>query len=131
MDHARRDAGSIVLGWLTKLIVAIAFVGVALFDSLAIGAAHLGASDDANTAAETAAANYRISHNVQAAYEAAIETLPSDSESIAPQQFVVEPDGTINLVLRRTTTTLVAHRVGPLKKYSVVVVHATASPVTP
>lgn len=131
MDHARHDAGSIVLGWLTKLIVAIAFVGVALFDSLAIGAAHLGASDDANTAAETAAANYRISHDVQAAYQAAVETLPSDAESIAPQQFVVEPDGTINLVLRRTTTTLVAHRVGPLKKYSVVVVHATASPVAP
>lgn len=131
MDYARRDNGSIVLGWLTKLLVAIAFVGVALFDSLAIGAAHLGASDDANTAAETAAADYRSSHNVQAAYQAAVETLPSDSESIPAQQFVVEPDGTVNLVLRRTTTTLVAHRIGPLKKYSVVVVHATASPVAP
>jgi len=131
MDHARRDSGSIVLGWLTKLIVAIAFVGVALFDSLSIGAAHLGASDDANTAAETAVADYRTSHSVQSAYDAAVQSLPSDSETIAPQQFVVEPDGTINLVLRRTTTTLVAHRVGPLKKYSVVVVHATASPVAP
>ena len=131
MDHARHDNGSIVLGWLTKLTVVIAFVGVALFDSLAIGAAHLGASDDANTAAETAVADYRTSHNVLSAYQAAVDTLPSDSESIPPKQFVVEPDGTINLVLRRTTTTLVAHRVGPLKKYSVVVVHATASPVTP
>lgn len=131
MDYPRRDDGSIVLGWLTKLIVAIALVGVALFDSLAIGAAHLGASDDANTAAETAAADYRTSHNVQAAYDAAVATLPSDSESIPPKQFIVEPDGTINLVLRRTTTTLVTHRIGPLKKYSVVVVHATASPVTP
>ena len=131
MDHARRDNGSIVLGWLTKLIVAISFVGVALFDSLSIGAAHLGASDDANTAAETAAATYRTSHSVQAAYEAAVQSLPTDSESIAPQQFIVEPDGSVNLVLRRTTTTLVAHRVGPLKKYAVVVVHATAVPVTP
>jgi hypothetical protein len=131
MDYTRGDNGSIVLGWLTKLIVAIALVGLALFDSLSIGAAHLGASDDANTAAETAVADYRTSHNVQAAYEAAVQTLTSDSESIAPQQFIVEPDGTINLVLRRTTTTLVAQRIGPLKKYAVVVVHATASPVTP
>ena len=131
MDHARRDNGSIVIGWLTKLIVAIAIVGVALFDSLAIGAAHLGASDDANTAAEAAAASYRVSHDVQAAYQAAVDTLPSDSESIPPQQFVVEPDGTIDLVLDRTTTTLLAHRIGPLKKYAAVVVHATASPVAP
>jgi len=131
MDLACRDNGSIVIGWLTKLAVAIALVGVALFDSLAIGAAHLGASDDASTAAEAAAASYHTSHNVQAAYQAAVDTLPTDSESIAPQQFIVEPDGTISLVLERTTTTLVAHRIGPLKKYAVVVVHATASPVTP
>jgi hypothetical protein len=131
MDHARRDTGSIVLGWLTKLFVAIALVGVALFDSLAIGAAHLGASDDANTAAEAASADYRTSHDVQAAYQAAVETLPTDSESIPPQQFVVQPDGTIDLVLRRTTTTLIAHRIGPLKKYALVVVHATATPPTP
>ena len=131
MDYACRDSGSIVLGWLTKLFVAIAIVGVALFDSLAIGAAHLGASDDANTAVEAAVADYRTSHNVQSAYQAAVETLPSDSESIAPQKFIVEPDGSISLVLRRTTTTLVAHRIGPLKKYSVVIVHATASPPAP
>jgi hypothetical protein len=131
MDLARRDNGSVVIGWLTKLMVAIALVGVALFDSLAIGAAHLGASDDANTAAEAAVADYHTSHNVQAAYQAAVETLPTDSESIPAQQFLVQPDGSVDLVVRRTTTTLVAHSIGPLKKYAVVVVHATASPVTP
>jgi hypothetical protein len=131
MDPLRRDSGSVVIGWLTKLAVAIAIVGVALFDTLAIGAARLGATDDANTAAEAAVAAYHTGHNVQAAYQAAVETLPSDTESLPPQQFLVEPDGSVNLVLRRTTTTLVAHRIGPLKKYAVVVVHGEASQPTP
>jgi hypothetical protein len=130
MDCARRDSGSIVLGWLTKLVVVIAIVGVAMFDALAIGAAHLGATDDASTAATAAAADYRTSHNVQSAYNAAVDTLPSSSESLPPKQFVIAPDGTVNLVLVRTTTTLLVHRIGPLKKYDVVSVHGESSPPT-
>ena len=130
MDLARRDSGSIVIGWLTKLMVAIAIVGVALFDSISIGAAKLGATDDASAAAEAASTAYRSSHNVQAAYQAAIDSLPSTAESLPPQLFVVQSDGTISLVLRRTTTTLVVHRIGPLKKYTVVVVHGKSTPPT-
>lgn len=130
MDQARRDNGSIVIGWLTKLMVATAIIGLALFDTLSIGAAKLGASDDANTAAEAAGADFRQNHNVQSAYQAALETLPSDSETIPPRQFVIQSDGTVDLVLHRTTTTLVAHRIGPLKKYTFVTVHAVATPPT-
>lgn len=130
MELARRDNGSIVIGWLTKLAVGIAIVGLALFDTLSIGAAKLGASDDANTAAEAASADFRANHNVQTAYQAAVDTLPSDSETIPPRQFVVQPDGTVQLVLHRTTTTLVAHRIGPLKQYDVITVHAVATPPT-
>ena len=130
MDLACRDNGSIVIGWLTKLMVAIAIVGLALFDSLSIGAAKLGASDDANTAAEAASAEYRNTHDVQSAYQAALDTLPSDSETIPPRLFVVEPDSTVQLVLRRTTTTLVAHRIGPLKRFDVITVHAVGTPPT-
>lgn len=130
MDLACRDHGSIVLGWLTKLAIAMSIVGLALFDSLSIGAAHLGATDDAATAAEAASTSYRTSHDVDAAYQAALDTLPSDSETLPPQQFVVQQDGTVNLVLRRTTRTLVADRIGFLKKYALVVVHGEATPPT-
>lgn len=130
MDFARRDNGSIVIGWLTKLMVATAIIGLVLFDSLSIGAARLGASDDANTAAEAASSDFRQNHNVQSAYQAALETLPSDSETIPARRFVVQPDGTVDLVLHRTTTTLVVHRIGPLKKYALVTVHAVAAPAT-
>jgi hypothetical protein len=130
MDVARRDNGSIVIGWLTKLMVATAIIGLALFDTLSIGAAKLGASDDANTAAEAASADFRQNHDVQSAYQVALDTLPSDSETIPARQFVVAPDGTVDLVLHRTTTTLVAHRIGPLKQYTFVTVHAVATPPT-
>ena len=130
MNLACGDRGSIVLGWLTKLAIAMSIVGLALFDTLSIGAAHLGATDDAGTAAEAASASYRMSHDVDAAYQAALETLPSDSETLPPTQFIVSPDGTVNLVLRRTTTTLVADRIGFLKKYTLVVVHGEATPPT-
>lgn len=130
MDYARRDRGSIVIGWLTKLAVAIAIVGVAMFDSISIGAARLGASDDANNAAEAASADYRTSHNVNSAYEAAIESLPSDSETIPAKTFVVLPDGTVSLVLRRTVNTLIVRHIGPLKKYTLVVEHGEGTPPT-
>ena len=130
MDRTCRDNGSIVIGWLTKLAVITAIVGLALFDSLSIGAAKLGASDDANTAAEAASAEYRTSHDVQSAYQAALDTLPSDSETIPARQFIVRPDSTVDLVLRRTTTTLVAHRIGPLKQFDVISVHAVGTPPT-
>jgi hypothetical protein len=130
MDPARRDHGSIVIGWLTKLAVSLAVVGLMLFDGLAVGAAHLAATDDANQAAQAGAAEYRTSHDVQAAYQAAVESITSDSETLPAQQFVVEPDGTVQLALRRTITTLLVHRIGPLKKYAVVVEHGESSPPT-
>jgi hypothetical protein len=130
MDYARQDHGSIVLGWLTKLAVVIAIVGVALFDSISIGAARLGAKDDANNAADAASQDFRSSHNVDSAYQAALESLPSDSETIPAKTFLVQPDGTVSLVLRRTVSTLVAHDIGPLKKYALVVEHGEATPPT-
>jgi hypothetical protein len=131
MEPARRDSGSIVLGWLTKLIVSIAVVGVVLFDAISIGAARLGASDDANAAAEAAAQDYLSSHNVDSAYRAALTSLPSSSETIPPKTFLIASDGGVTLVVRRTPTTLVTQRVGPLKKYTVVIEHGDAPPATP
>src|SRR6478672_2766953 len=129
MDYARRapranelsDHGSIVLGWLTKLAVAIAIVGLVLFDSISIGAASLGAKDDANNAASAASQSFWSSHNVDTAYQAALESLPSGSETIPAKTFLIHPDGSVSLVLHRSVKTLVAHDIGFLKKYTNVV----------
>ena len=52
------------------------------------------------------------------------------AETIPARQFIVRPDSTVDLVLRRTTTTLVAHRIGPLKQFDVISVHAVGTPPT-
>lgn len=130
MPTIRRDRGSIVIGWLTKLVVALAFFGVFAFDGVSLTAAHIGASDDADQAAQVAYNEYHSSHNVQAAYDAAVASLPSDTESLSPGDFVVATDGTVDLVLHRTVQTLVFQHIGPLKKYTVVTVHGEATPPT-
>ncbi|MDT7802001.1 MAG: hypothetical protein QOI78_5434 [Actinomycetota bacterium] len=130
MDTVRRDCGSIVVGWLTKVVVVVAVLGVMLFDALSVTASHIGASDDASQAATAAQVEWRTSHNVQLAYNAAVESLPSTSESVPAKSFTVSSDGTVHLMVRRTTRTLIVHHVGFLKKYEVVTAAGEASPVT-
>jgi hypothetical protein len=131
MDTVRRDSGSIVVGWLTKVAIAVAVVGVMLFDVLSVTAANLGASDDASQAATVAQAEWRNSHDVQVAYDAAVESLPSDSESISPSSFRIDPDGTVHLVVRRDAKTVLVRHIGPLKHYANVHASGEASPAAP
>lgn len=122
------DSGSIVIGWLTRLIVVVAIVGVVLFDVVSITAAHIGAEDDASQAATAASADYRANHNVQSAYNAAVESLPSSSETVLTRGFVIDPDGTVHLRLRRTVKTVVCSHIGPLKHFDTVTVSGEAAP---
>ena len=125
-----RERGSIVIGWMTRLLVCFAVLGVVVFDGIAVAVANLGAADDAGTAASAAAYEYRESRDVQAAYNAAVASLPSDSESIPPKSFFVQPDGSIHLVVHRTARTLVMYRIGPLARYAVVDEQGAAPPPT-
>jgi hypothetical protein len=130
MDTARRDNGSIVIGWLTKLVVFIALAGVVLFDAVSVGTAHLGATDDANQAAFAASADYRTSHSVQSAFTAAVDSITNVNERVLRRGFVIDPDGTVHLLLERTAKTVVMHDIGPLRHFGVMVVAGEASPPT-
>ena len=126
MDTLSRDRGSIVIGWLTKLIVVLAVVGVIMFDVISVSAAHIGAEDDANQAAETAGYEWRSTHDVQQAYQAALDSLPSDSESIPAKSFVIASDGTVRLTVHRLARTMIAQRIGPFEHF----IHVTANGVS-
>ena len=130
MDTLGRDRGSIVIGWLTKLIVVLAVVGVMLFDGLSVTAARVGAADDANQAAQAAGFEWRNTHDVQQAYQAALDSLPSDSESIPPKSFVIDTTGAVRLVVHRLTRTMLVQHIGPLKRFMVVTVHGESDPPT-
>ena len=130
MDTHARERGSIVIGWLTKLVVVLAVVGVILFDVVSVSAARIGAEDDASKAAEAAGFEWRASHDIQTAYQAALNALPSDSESIPAKSFVIDNTGIVRLVVHRETRTMLVRHIGPLKQFTVVTAHGESDPPT-
>ena len=130
MREAQTDTGSIVIGWLVKVAVVIAILGVSLFDAIAVTSAHMSATDDANSAASAAAWEYRNSHNAASALGAATDAITSPNEQIVPDSLTIASDGSATITIKRTITTVVMHDIGPLKKYTVVTVKGEAAPPT-
>src|SRR4051794_31508065 len=117
-ERHTHERGAIVVGWLTKIVLFLAVVFICGFDAVAIGASHVTLTDDANGAAEAANIAWNESHgNAQAAYNAAYAFAHQHNAEAPLQYFTVDAAGTVHLRLTKTTTTLVVHRVGPLKKY--------------
>ena len=115
--RVREDRGDIVLGWLTKLAVFLGVLGLIAFDGISVVQAHFQAADHATTAAQAAAEEYRGSHNVQRAFNAAYGTV-SSNDTIETKTFRIGTDGTVTLRLHHVATTLVLHRIGPLKHWA-------------
>lgn len=120
------DRGDIVLGWLSRVVVVLALLGIVAFDALSVGIARVSAEDDAGAAARAASEAWRERADVQQAYEAAVAVATEHGEQIAPDDFRIEADGTVHLTVTRTATTLVLYRVGPLAKYADISAAGTA-----
>lgn len=112
------DRGDIVLGWLTKLAVTLAVLGVIGFDAVSVGAAHFSAEDRAQTAARAASAAYSSPADLQRAYEAAYFTALEQGDTIEPGDFSIEPDGRVTLTLQRTAPTMVLEKIAPLRRWA-------------
>jgi len=123
-----RDAGTIVIGWLVKIALVLAVFGVCAFDTISISAGHMNAEDDANTAASAAAFEWHSSHNIDSALRAAQDAITNPDETVLADSLTIDQDGTAHLKLRRKVSTLVAYRIGPLKKYTVFTVDGGAAP---
>ena len=121
------DRGDIILGWLTKLVLVLAVLGILGFDAVSLVQARFQATDRATTAASAAAAEYATSKDVQKAYNAAFATTV-DNDTIETDTFAVAADGTVTLRLHREATTLVVSRIPPLRKYAEAVGEGTARP---
>ena len=134
MGPLHGDRGDIVLGWLTKLVVVLAVVGVIGFDLVALGVGRLQAEDRAAAAARAAASSWSSgSKDVQAAYDAAVARLAEDAgglaeDSIDPSTFTVAPDGTVTLTLRHTAATLLVEKVAAARPWATASVTTSAKP---
>lgn len=127
------DRGDIVLGWLTRLVVILAVLGVVGFDLIALGAGRLQAEDHAQSATRAAVSSWAQTKNVQQAYEAALAQLVQDGDvgdKIAPAGFTVTPDGVVTLTLTHTSPTLLVDRIGPARQWATSTATVTGRPST-
>lgn len=122
------DRGDIVLGWLTKLVVTLAVLGVIGFDLISLGTARFQAEDHAQNAVRAASEVYKTPADVQAAYDAALAAVVEHGDTIDPNSFAVSGDGTVTLTVHRTATTMLVEKIGPLRAWADVTRTVSASP---
>lgn len=115
------ERGSVITGWLAKLAVTLGVLGVLAFDLISIGAARVGAADDAGTAAIAASQAWEETHDLQQAYNAAAESAGEHHETVDTKNFVIDPDNTVHLTVRRTAKTVVFGHIGFLAHFAHVV----------
>jgi hypothetical protein len=118
-----RDEGVIVLGWLTKIVLALSILGFLAYDGIAILTANVSTSDRANTLASEAADDVKAMQDINKAYAAISSEAAATGDTLEPQDFRVASDGHVTLVLRTEATSLWMQHVGPLRRF--LQVHAT------
>jgi len=110
------DEGTIVLGWLTKLVVTLLVLGFLAYDGISIVSANFSASDRANSLASEAADDVK-SMGLQQAYNTIEAEAEQKGDTIAPADFRVASDGHVTLVLQHEARSLWMDRISSLKKY--------------
>jgi hypothetical protein len=126
------DRGDIILGWLAKVVVTLALLGLLAFDLISIGWTKVSLTDQAKTAALSASATWQQSHNLQKAYDAALAQATEDNpaNSVETDGFAIDKDGTVHLRLDREAETIVVSRVGPIRDWAQISVTAAGRDVS-
>jgi len=123
------DRGDIVLGWLTKVSLVLALLGVVGFDGLSLVQARVSVVDTAEHAAVAARDSWQDTHNVQLAYAEAQSVAAKSGGTVPAQEMVIEPDGTVRLVVHKTARTFVLRHLSKLNTVTNVTGHGRAQPV--
>jgi hypothetical protein len=107
------DRGDIVVGWLTKIVVLSALVGLVGFDAVSVAVSRVSVVDDANSAVQAASLMWQSSHhNIVESYQAAQGALPDGvDEEVDVKGFSIQPDGTVQLTVHKTSKTLLLHHI--------------------
>lgn len=117
MGAQRGDRGGIVLGWLTRIVIVLAVFGLIGFEAVAIGVAHVRTQDVAAEAARAGSAQFSRSKDVDRAYEAASGVAAENNGTIAPEDFMVEEDGTVEVTVHREARSVILRRFGATRRW--------------
>lgn len=127
-SRSAADRGDVVLGWLTKVSVGLAVLGVLGYDGVSVLHTGFNAADAADHAAGNANDSWVAHKDVQAAYAAAQATASAGGGTVPKQSFAIEADGTVRLQVRETAPTFVLRHIGLLKHFAVVTSAGSARP---
>ena len=119
-----------MIGWLARLVILFAVLGFLAFDGFTLMVANFGASDDAGVAASAAADTFAQTKDVRSAYDSAVKALGDKPDKIETESFSIAPSGKVTLTVDRSPMTFWVHKVGPLKKWTLVRQSGTGSPAS-
>jgi hypothetical protein len=107
------DRGSIVIGWLTKLFVAAAVVGVLGYDAVSIGQGRVSVGDEADQIAVDAHDTWATTASVDKAYATAVKEAAASGDSVPRLGFSIQPKtGLVTVTVQHSVDTLLAKRFG-------------------
>ena len=122
------DSGSIVIGWLARLVILFAVLGFLAYDGVMLMVSNFAAADDAGVAASAAADTFHATNDVRAAYDSAVKAVDGKGDTVEQKTFQIDQAGKVSLIIDRSPTTLWLHRVGPLKKWTLVRQNGAGTP---
>jgi hypothetical protein len=125
-QHA--DTGAIVVGTLAKLMIFLALIGTAGYDSISLASTHITVQDDAQEAAQVGH-DLLVRHGTpQAAYAAVLAYCELHQDTLVPNSFVVvTANHSVELTLRREAHTIVSSHLPRVRNYVVATASAIAT----
>jgi hypothetical protein len=105
MHQHLAEEDPVVIGWLTRVTIVLAVLGVLVFDGSALLVGRVSVADHADTAAQAAADSWRAQHSEPAALAAAEQSAGNDE--VVPDSLRIASDGATTLRLHRTVSTMV------------------------
>jgi hypothetical protein len=123
----RADDGSIVLGWMVKIAITIAVVGVLLFDGVTIAMAHTRVVDAANSAATAGMQAYATTKSVAKAKAAAVSAAEEADAVVVSPGVVVAKNGSVTVTVQVTVNTTVLGKLPGTKTWPTATSTATVS----
>ena len=119
MVPMRDERGGIVTGWLFKLVLSLAIVGVVAFEAGALVVAHVNADSAANEVATEAAFAAARGGNEQAAETAA--KAEAARQGVQLIGVSLSSDGrVVTVIVEKTAKTLLLHRVSFTKSWTLI-----------
>jgi hypothetical protein len=114
----RGARGGIVLGWLFKIIVMLAIIGVIAFETGAVVVSKVTADRIAIDAADEAGRVY-FTTGSSAKAQAAAEEIAKNEHATVIKFNVVNAGKAVELTVRKRASTFIVQHIGPLKKFAI------------